>query len=380
VKLRVMHIDTEKGWRGGEQQALNLAEGLQRRDVENLCIGQPDRPYLERCAARGLAVEAVRTHGEADPVGVAKLRHLIRTWRPDVVHMHTSHAHTLGVLAARSAGLTQTARTVVSRRVDFTIYRNPLRLSWFKYRFGVDRFVAISRGVRDQMVKDGIPESRIRVVHSGIDLARFDGVKPHDWAKEFAFPPGTRVVLDVAAFGWHKAQENLVRATPRILAAHPGTRVVLVGEGECMDAVRAAAVSLGVERDVVFTGFRDDVPALLAGCDCFVMCSVLEGLCTSLLDALAVRRACVGSAVGGIPEVLIDGETGLLVPPGEPEALAAAVVRVLGDGDLARRLGDAGRRHVEREFTIDAMVEGNLAVYRELLADGGETADAGETE
>lgn len=330
-------------------------------------MGQPDRPYVERCAASGLAVEPVRTHGEADPVGVARLRALVRRWRPDVVHMHTSHAHTLGVLAAKAAGV---GRTVVSRRVDFSIYRNALRLSWFKYRFGVDRFVAISRGVRDQMVADGIPADRIRVVHSGIDLARFDGARPHDYAAEFRLPPGTRIVLDVAAFGWHKAQEVLVRATPAILERFPATRVVLVGEGECEPRIRAEVAALGLEHEVLFAGFRTDVPSLLAGCDCFVMCSVLEGLCTSLLDALALRRAAVGSAVGGIPEVLIDGETGLTVPPHDPAALAAAVVRVLGDPVLAARLGEQGRAHVERGFTVDAMVEGNLRVYEELTGRG----------
>jgi glycosyltransferase involved in cell wall biosynthesis len=257
--------------------------------------------------------------------------------------------------------------------VDFSIYRNALRLSWFKYRFGVDRFIAISQGVRAQMVKDGIPADRISIVHSGIDLARFEGVAPSDLRTEFGFPAGAPVVLDVAAFGWHKAQEVLVRATPRILARVPGARVLLVGDGECLEKVRGEARALGLLGEagggakIVFAGFRTDVPSLLAGCDCFVMCSVLEGLCTSLLDALALRRPAVGSAVGGIPEVLVDGVTGLLVPPRDPAALADAVVRVLTDRPLGARLGDAGRRHVEAKFTMDAMVEGTLRVYRELV-------------
>jgi glycosyltransferase involved in cell wall biosynthesis len=279
--------------------------------------------------------------------------------------MHTSHAHTLGVLAAKSAGI---GGTVVSRRVDFTIYRNALKLSWLKYRFGVDRYVAISEGVRAQMVKDGIPSDRIRIVHSGIDLARFDGVTPHDYRAEFGLPAGAPVVLDVAAFGWHKAQEVLVRAMPAILARAPEARVFLVGDGECLPKVKDEALRLGVRDRIVFTGFRTDVPSLIAGADVFVMCSVLEGLCTSLLDALALRRPCVGSAVGGIPEVLIDQETGLTVAPSDPAALAAAVLRVLGDRPLAARLGEAGRRHVEAKFTVDAMVLGTLGVYRELLA------------
>lgn len=367
--LRVLHIDTEKGWRGGEQQALYLAEGLARRGVTNLCVGQPDLPYVERCAAKGLDVAPIRSRGEADPRAVVKLRRLFKSWKPDVIHMHTSHAHTLGVVAARSAGI---GRTVVSRRVDFTIYRNALKLSWLKYRFGVDRYVAISEGVRAQMVKDGIPASRISIVHSGIDLSRFDGVKPHDYHAEFKLPPGAPVILDVAAFGWHKAQEILVRATPAILEKHPEARVFLVGEGECLPKVREEAERLGLGGRILFTGFRTDVPSLLAGADVFVMCSVLEGLCTSLLDALALRRPAVGSAVGGIPEVLVHEVTGLTVPPSDPPALAAAVLRVLEDRALAARLAEAGRRHVEDKFTVDAMVEGTLSVYRELLA--GSTA------
>lgn len=365
--LRVLHIDTEKGWRGGEQQALYLAEGLARRGVQNLCVGQPDLPYVQRCAAKGLEVAPLRSRGEADPGAVMRLRKIVKSWRPDIVHMHTSHAHTLGVLAARWAGA---GRTVVSRRVDFTIYRNALRLSWFKYRFGVDRYVAISEGVRSQMIRDGIAADRIRVVHSGIDLSRFEGVRAHDFHSEFGLPPGAPVILDVAAFGWHKAQEVLVQAMPRILAAAPQAYVFLVGEGECLAKVKAEAERLGVSGRIVFTGFRTDVPSLLAGADVFVMCSVLEGLCTSLLDALALRRACVGSAVGGIPEVLLHEETGLTVAPRDPDALAGAILRLLGDPVLAGRLGDRGRRHVEASFTVGAMVEGTLRVYRELLGAG----------
>jgi glycosyltransferase involved in cell wall biosynthesis len=362
--MRVLHLNTEKTWRGGEQQALYLAEGLARRGVANLCVGRPDAPYLERCAAKGLDVAPLSNRGEADPSAVLALRRIVKSWKPDVIHMHTSHAHALGVLAAKTAGV---GRTVVSRRVDFTIYRNALRLSWFKYRFGVDRYVAISEGVRAQMLKDGIPASKISVVHSGVDLSRFDGVTPHDYHAEFGVPLGAPIVIDVAAFGWHKAQEILVRATPKILEGAPDARVVFVGDGELLPKIRDETRRLGVGGRILFTGFRTDVPSLVAGADVFVMCSVLEGLCTSLLDALALGRPAVGSAVGGIPEVLIDGVTGLLVPPRDPEALAAAVLRVLGDRELAARLSAAGRRHVEAKFAVDAMVEGNLAVYRSLV-------------
>jgi L-malate glycosyltransferase len=357
-------MDTEKTWRGGEQQALYLATGLAARGVETLCVGQPGRPYVERCAAAGLEVEAIRTRGEGDPVGIWKLRQLFRRWKPDVVHMHTSHAHSLGLLAMRLGG---PGKAVVSRRVDFTIYRNVLRLSWFKYRFGIDRYVAISAAIKRQMVKDGLPADRIEVVYSGIDPTRFEGTEPHDFHAEFGLPPGAPVVGDVAHFGWHKAQEVLVQAAPAILEREPETRIFLIGEGECMPKVRAEAERLGVQDRIIFTGFRTDVPSLIKGMDCFVMCSVLEGLCTSLIDALALGCPAVGSAVGGIPEVLVDGETGLNVPPRDPAALADAVVRVLADAELRDRLVTNGLRHMQEQFTTDTMVAGNLALYDRLV-------------
>ncbi len=361
--LRVMHVDTERTWRGGEQQALYLAEGLARRGVTQLCVGPPGSPYVERHRAAGLDAAEIRMRGEADIGAISRLRGHLKSFRPDIVHMHTSHAHTLAMIASRTTGI---GKRVVSRRVDFSIYRNVLRLSWFKYRFGIDRYIAISEGIRRQMIKDGIPAERISVVHSGIDPARFEGVEPHDFHAEFGLPAGAHVIGDVAAFGWHKAQEFLVQAMPRVLAAEPEARVFLIGEGECQPKVAAEAARLGVQERIIFTGFRRDVPSLIRGMDCFVMCSVLEGLCTSLLDALALRCPAVGSAVGGIPEVLVHEQTGLTVPPRDPEALAAAILRVLQDPELAGRLRDAGERHVHVGFTVDTMVDGNLAVYREL--------------
>ena len=362
--LRVLHIDTEKTWRGGEQQALYLAQGLQRRGVEQLCVGRPGMPYVERCGAAGIDVEAIEMHGEGDVLGMRRLSALFRRWRPDIIHMHTSHAHTLGVVARRWSGV---GCTVVSRRVDFTIYRNFLRLSWFKYRYGVDRYIAISNGIKRQMVADGIPEQRIDVVHSGIDPSRFHGVASHDFRSEFGLPTDARIIGNVAAFGWHKAQEFLVRAMPRVLESEPTAYAFLIGEGELRPKIEEEVRALGLADRILFTGFRTDVPSLIRGMDCFVMCSVLEGLCTSLLDALALECPAVGSAVGGIPEVLVDGETGLTVAPRDPVALADAIVRVLTDSALADRLRAAGLRHVHDGFTVDAMVDGNLGVYRDLV-------------
>jgi len=254
--------------------------------------------------------------------------------------------------------------------VDFSIYRNFLRLSRFKYlHMGVDRYVAISGAVREQLARDGVPSARIEVVASGIDADRIERAARKDLRVDLGLPPGTPLVGDVAAFGWHKAQEVLVEATPLLLRAVPAAHVALIGEGECRPKVEAVARRLGLlGTRVHFCGFRDDVPEVLGSLDAFVMCSVMEGLCTSALDAQAAGVPVVASRVGGLVEAVADGETGILVPPRDPAALADAVARVLLDRGLGDRLGKAGRARVRERFSVKAMVEGTRSVYRRLLA------------
>jgi glycosyltransferase involved in cell wall biosynthesis len=159
----------------------------------------------------------------------------------------------------------------------------------------------------------------------------------------------------------------LVQATPAIVAERSQALVLFAGEGELLDKVKAEALALCPKDRVRFLGFRQDIDRLLDGCDVFVMCSVMEGLCTSILDALARRRPVVASEVGGMPEIVEEGATGRLVPPRDPAALARAVVDLLTDRQQAERLALAGRERVESRFSVDAMVEGTLGVYRDVL-------------
>jgi len=364
--LRTIHIDTERTWRGGEQQALFLARGLMGRGVDVLVVGQPGKPFVEKALERGLPAEPLTMRGELDPVAVARIMGLVRRYRPDLVHMHTSHAHTLGVLACRTSGI---GRTIVSRRVDFSIHRTRLRLNLLKYKYCVDKYVAISEGVRKVLVNDGVPAGKIDIVPSGVDLAELAKTPEHDFRPKFDIPPSAPVVGDVAHFGWHKAQEELVKACPMIWEKEPETRVLLVGDGKCRARVEEVAKEVGADDRLIFTGHRTDARALVKWFDVFVMCSVLEGLCTSILDAHVLGTPVVASEVGGIPEVVENEVTGLLVPPREPKALAAAIVRLIRDRALGERLNRAGRSRVAERFSVDAMVEGTLGVYERVLAE-----------
>jgi len=365
--LKVLHLNTERTWRGGEQQTLHLAAGLGDRGHESQVLAQPGRELARRARERGLVVRELSMRGEWDLPAAFRLRRLLRRERYDVLHMHTSHAHTLGVLAG--AGLP--ARRVVSRRVDFSIYRNRLRLSRFKYRHGVHRYVAISEAVRAVLVRDGIPASSISIVPSGIDATRFPAAEPPGLRAGLGLPAGAPVVLNVAHMAWHKAQEDLIRALPAVLRAVPDAVLVIAGDGERRGLLESEARRLGVERAVRMPGFRTDVPELLALCDVFALSSVMEGLCTSILDALSSRKAVVAPRAGGIPEIVRDGVEGLLVPPGDPEALGGAIARLLRDPELRRALGARGPTRVAERFTVDRMVEGTLRVYEELLQGAG---------
>ncbi len=302
--------------------------------------------------------------GEVDPIGVGQLCSTLRRLRPDVVHMHTSHAHTLGVIASLLTGI---GRRIVSRRVDFSIHRHRFGLSSFKYRRGVDRYIAISRAVRAALVEDGIPEERISLVYSGVDPSRFVGGDGRKAREELRVEPHAPLVGTVAHFGWHKSIETLIAAAEHIIAAVPEAVIAIIGDGDLRPGLEAERERSPVRDRIVMPGFRDNVADYLRAFDVFTMPSVMEGLCTSILDAFAVRVPVAACAAGGIPELVEDGVTGLLCEPRNPRALAQVIIRLLKDRALARNLAEGGHRKVLSSFTHDSMVDGTIAVYRDVL-------------
>ena len=375
--MKVLHINTERTWRGGEQQVLYLMRGLREAGVEQELLAVPDSVILRRAQDDGLPAVAQRMRGEVDIGAARAIAARLAAGRFDVVHMHTSHAHTLGVLAARFAGRRQRGdrpATVVSRRVDFSIHkRRLLDFSRLKYTWGLDRIVCVSEMIRRVLLADGLPPELLAVVHSGVDLSRFAGVidRSHDYRREFGVPMGAPVIGNVAHCAAHKGQRDLLDAAPAVLARFPEARFVIVGEGELLPALKEQARALGIADRLLFPGFRTDVPSLLAWFDVFCFPSRQEGLGTSVLDALAMGKPVVATAAGGIPEMIRGGEHGLLVAPADPRALADSLLWMLDHREQAAALGAAGRLRVQHEFSVEHTVAGTLVQYEELLARGG---------
>jgi glycosyltransferase involved in cell wall biosynthesis len=376
-ELKVLHLNTEPTWRGGEQQALYLMDGLRERGVPQALVAQPGAPMAERAKAAGHEVIEQRMRGEVDLPAMWRIKKLLRQGGYGVVHAHTSHAHSLGSVAAHLLGGPRRPLVVVARRVDFSIFRRSFfGLNGIKYLHGVDQYVTVSEAIRRVLIDDGVPGERIRCVHSGIDLARIDDApdRRDELRAELEVPADHVLVANVAHMADHKGQRYLIEAAPAVLAERPETTFAIIGDGELRGELEALAGELGVAERFRFPGFRTDVPSLLKALDLFVMPSHMEGLGTSVLDAMAARVPVVGTEAGGMPESISDGETGLLCPIRDPGALAAAILRLLGDPELAARCVERARERVEAGFSRDSMVEGTLEVYRDLLSRSAEDA------
>ena len=370
-RVRVAHLDTGRTWRGGQAQVLHLMSGLRARGHRGLLLA-PAGPLLEQ--ARALGIEGVRWSplGEWDAVAVLRAAAALRRFGPEVAHCHSAHAHALGVPAAR---LARVPVAVVSRRVDFAVAVNPLSL--LKYRLPVDRYLCISRGVMEVMRQAGIPNSRLALVPSGVELpsagAGAAAAPPADLRGLLGVAADAPVVGTVAALAPHKDHATLLRAAALLVAQRPDVHFAWVGDGECRAALERQRSALGLERQVHLLGFRPDATGLLAQFTMFALSSYLEGLCTSLLDAQGLGVPIVATAVGGVPDVVEDGVSGRLVPERDPEALARALLEALERPEQRREWAERARESVHR-FSVEQMVEGTLAQYESALRARGTRA------
>ena len=353
------HIDTARTWRGGQQQVLLTVLGLRARGHRAVLVAHPEGELYRR-AVEGPDLVPLSPKNEVDLAAAWKLSRLLRQSAPAIVHAHDPHAVSMAGLALSFGAPAPRPRLVASRRVDFHMQGNSF--SQWKYR-QVDGFIAASEAIREMLVHDGIDPSRIAVVHDGIDVDRVANLAATDAHAEFWLPHGVPVIANVGALVGHKGQKHLVDAMPLVLRQVPDAHLIIFGEGELRPSLEKQVKHLSLEKHVLLPGFRDDVLALVKSVDLFVMSSVTEGLGSTVLDAMAMGLAVVGTRAGGIPEAVVPGETGLLVPPGDAKALAAAIVRMLKNPALRRTYGAAGLVRVRERFGVDRLVEGTLAAY-----------------
>ncbi|MGD8313085.1 MAG: glycosyltransferase family 4 protein [Gammaproteobacteria bacterium] len=362
--MKVLHVEAGRHLYGGGLQVAWLLEGLGRHGVESVLVCPRGSAIAAKLQGWTGRVHEISMRGDLDLGLLWRLGRLIRAERPDIVHLHSRRgADLLGGVVTRLAGV----KTVLSRRVDNP--ESPFVARW-KYRL-YDRVITISEGIRQVLLAEGVDPERLVCVRSAVDTGADCHHCEQDWFRRSLGLAGDETVLAVIAqLIPRKGHRYLLQVLPGLIAEFPELRVFFFGQGPLEDKLRRQIRETGLGAKVTLAGFRTDLPRFLPCLDLVVHPAVMEGLGISLLQAAAAGVPIVAANAGGMPEVVRDGGNGLLVPPGDSPALAAAIRRLLSDRALMRRMGEVGRALVASEFSIDRMVEGNLQVYRELCRDG----------
>jgi len=357
--VKIAHLVIGGEVAGGQIVALRLARAARDAGHEVVFLSPERGAFTELVEADGMRVRVVPRGGALDLRALVRLLRAIRSERPDVVH---THVHFSGNVLARVAGRLAGARVIAhmhienafragrGRRVQVALDNLTARLcTWI---------VAVSQATADALVAQGYPRDRVVVVHNGIE--QVEAARPAG----LGTPPGAPVLGLVGRLCDVKGQRELIAALPRLQRADAVALLVgrdLEAGGAFEAALRREAAPLG-ER-VRFAGYRDDVPSLLAALDVFVLPSWIEGLPLVVLEAMAQAKPVVATDVGGTGELVVDGETGLLVPPRDVDALVRAVDALLADPQRAAAMGEAGRERVRRLFSADAAGARVLALY-----------------
>jgi len=357
-----LHIDTARTWRGGQNEVLLTVNGLRSRGQRAALVAHPDGE-LRRRADEGLELIPIASRTEMDLTAAWRLARVIKRLKPDVIHAHDPHGVAMASLALSLGSGSSPGRSpalVVARRVDFHLKGNSF--SRWKHR-QVDCFIAASNAIRAMLMADGVPESKVVTVHEGIDVEHVLAAPPVNVHETFFLPHHAPVVGNVGALVPHKGQRHLIEAAHLVVQQLPDVRFVILGEGELREHLERLIREHHLEKHVLLPGFRVDVLGCIKGFDLFVMSSVTEGLGTSLLDAMACSKAIVASKAGGIPEVVDDRVTGILVEPRDHHGLAAAIVKLISDEQDRQRMATAGFERVSARFTVERMVAETAKVY-----------------
>jgi glycosyltransferase involved in cell wall biosynthesis len=378
----VLHLLTGRVFGGAEEHALSILTKMRAHGFEP-CLAAPGalieamEPNLSAAGVKCLPLEF---SSRLDVLTGARLLRFIRRENIAILHCHLFTASLSGAGVARMAGVGAVLETCHGPEV-WRMGKGLRASFWVDRQVGrlVDKYIAVSHAAARHLIETKrVPKDKIRVIHNGRDLDRF-GSTNSQRRTATRNSLGLRdepTIMTLARLDEQKGHRHLIDALAKVAAHRPDVVTILVGEGPLEHPLRAQCAALGLTDRIRFLGYRRDVPELFEAADMVVLPSLYEGLPLVAIEALAAGRPMVATEVDGTPEVVIHEKTGLLVPPANPTALAAAIERLLDSPELASRLAADGRKFVRENFALQRQIDETVALYSELTGQSREGAAA----
>lgn len=364
MKFNILHTEWSDGWGGQEQRIILECRKMRELGHKVVIACQPGSGILLKAREFDIPVEEVVMRGSIDPCAVWNLYRVIKKHGINVVSTHSGKDSWPAGFAAKLARVELLVRT---RHLSLPIKNSPFN---FVYRMP-DGIVTTGEAIRETMIADnGITPEKIVSIATGVTLDRFDAGRAGapQLKSELGIPEGSPVVTMVAVLRGMKRHDLLVAAAGLLRTDFPEARYLVIGDGPGRESVQGMVREAGLEDRVILAGYREDIPEILAVSDVVVLTSDrFEGVPQSLSQAMAMGRAVVAAPVGSIPELIIDGKTGLLAETGNAHSFAAAIGRLLKDDTLRRELGRGARSHIVNDYTDDKMAEKTIRFYERLL-------------
>ena len=365
-RVKVLQLISSGGYYGAENMLLNLCASQQKAGCQNSLmlfynVHAPNVEFYERARRRGLSVRMVHCQGRADWRAIRQIEDCIQEDGIELLHTHGYKADLYGYVAARRSGkpIVATCHNWVGGTAALGIYNHLDRMALKRFH----GLAAVSDSVAQRLLNSGVAATKIRTIANGIDVEPFERALPSP-ALNF---DGNKVIGMVARLDLQKGFEYLLRAAHQLCGTFPALKVVIAGEGPDRQAIENMIQRFGLQSSVILAGHHSDMPGIYAAIDIFVLPSLNEGLPMTILEAMAASKPVIATRVGAIPSVIKEGETGLLVDPGDADGLRDALARLLSDSDLCQCLGAAGHDWVRRNYTSEAMAMKYRQMYGEVL-------------
>lgn len=360
--MRILHTEWSDGFGGQERRILAEMTGMRARGHDIWLATRAEAQLHTAAEAAGIPTLHLPLRGAADLASAARLARQLRRLRIDVVNTHSGIDSWVGGIAARWARSPVLLRT---RHLN-----NPLRRGWTNFvHYLPDRIIACGEAVRTRLVDEcGFPAAQVVSIPTGIDFARFRPARPrHSVRAALGLDDTDELLLMVGVLRGVKRHLLALEAIHRLGERRPRLQLVLAGDGPMREEIAARAETLGLTGRVHFLGHRDDVPDLMGAADGLLLSSRSEGVPQAVTQELGMGLPVVATDVGGVPELIRQEDTGLLVPTEDADAMAAALDRVFTDPGWAKTLGERGRAHVHAHFSLDAMLDTTERLCDDLL-------------